>query len=62
MAKNWNMGEENKPEEYWYYLRNYDDGNFWGGRSTSYRGQQVIHFDEFNGQEKFSDFKEICDI
>lgn len=62
MAKNWNSGDEDEPEEYRYYRRNYDDGNFWGGGSTSYRGQRLIHFDEFNGQEKFSDFKEICDI
>jgi|SaaInlStandDraft_1057018.scaffolds.fasta_scaffold10063_2 hypothetical protein len=62
MAKNWNTGDVDEPEEYRYYRRNYDDGNFWGGGSTSYRGQRVIHFDEFNGQEKFSDFKEICDI
>lgn len=62
MAKNWNASSPEEPEEYRYYRRNYDDGNFWGGGSTSYRGQRVIHFDEFNGQEKFSDFKEICDI
>ena len=45
-----------------YYRRNYEDGSFWGGGATSYKNQSVVHLDEYNGQEKYSDFKEICDV
>nr|BAP99817.1 predicted replication-associated protein [Chaetoceros tenuissimus DNA virus type-II] len=45
-----------------YYRRNPDDGNFWGGGRTAYKGQRVIHFEEFGGQEPFSRLKEVCDI
>ncbi len=54
--------QEDEPEHVRYYRRNYSDGDFWGGGNTAYRGQRVIHLDEFGGQEKFSDFKEICDV
>ncbi|AXH73196.1 MAG: putative replication-associated protein [Bacilladnaviridae sp.] len=45
-----------------YYRRNHDDGNFWGGGRTAYKGQQVIHYEEFAGQEPFNRLKEICDL
>jgi hypothetical protein len=45
-----------------YYRRNPDDGHFWGGGRTAYKGQSVVHFEEFIGQELFSRLKEICDI
>jgi len=45
-----------------YYKRNTDDGNFWGGGQTAYRGQRIIHFEEFNGGEAFHKFKEYVDI
>lgn len=32
----------------------------WG--RTCYKGQQVIHYEEFTGQEAFSRLKEVCDI
>lgn len=45
-----------------YYRRNPDDGAFWGGGRTSYKGQRIIHYEEFTGQETFSRLKEVCDI
>jgi len=45
-----------------YYRRNPDDGHFWGGGRTAYKGQRVIHMEEFCGQEPFHRVKEICDI
>ena len=45
-----------------YYRRNPDDGVFWGGGRTAYKGQSVLHFEEFTGQEMFSRLKEVCDI
>jgi hypothetical protein len=45
-----------------YYRRNPDDGAFWGGGRTAYKGQSVIHFEEFTGQEMFSRLKEVCDL
>lgn len=45
-----------------YYRRNTDDGQFWGGGRTAYRGQRIIHMEEFCGQEPFHRIKEICDI
>lgn len=45
-----------------YYRRNPDDGSFWGGGRTAYKGQRIIHFEEFVGQEPFSRLKECCDI
>lgn len=45
-----------------YYKRNSDDGKFWGGGKTAYRGQRIVHLEEFCGQEACSNFKEICDI
>lgn len=45
-----------------YYKRNPDDGVFWGGGRTAYKGQRVIHLEEFCGQEPFHRFKEITDL
>lgn len=45
-----------------YYRRNPDDGKFWGGGRTAYRGQRIIHLEEFCGQETAANFKEICDL
>nr|QKY77691.1 replication associated protein [Haslea ostrearia associated bacilladnavirus] len=45
-----------------YFRRNPDDGNFWGGGRTAYRGQRIVHFEEFCGQEPFHRIKEVCDI
>jgi len=52
--------DENKHDR--YYKRNADDGKFWGGGRTAYRGQRIIHLEEFCGQETAANFKEICDI
>lgn len=56
-------GEKDEPiPELRYYRRNLSDGEFWGGGRTSYKGQRVIHYEEFTGQEAFSRLKEVCDI
>ena len=64
MARNWGSDKdtEDAPAHLRYWKRNYDDGVFWGGGATAYTGQSVIHLDEFQGQEKLADFKEICDV
>jgi hypothetical protein len=61
LAHSWDiMDGEDKVER--YYRRNPDDGHFWGGGRTAYKGQRIIHLEEFCGQEQLSRFKEICDI
>jgi len=45
-----------------YFKRNADDGKFWGGGRTAYRGQRIIHLEEFCGQETAANLKQICDI
>jgi len=45
-----------------YYKRNHEDGHFWGGGRVAYHGQRVVHFEEFGGNEMFSNIKEWCDI
>lgn len=60
-AVNWDM-QEGESKKARYYKRNTDDGHFWGGGNTAYRGQRIIHFEEFNGGEAFHKFKEIIDI
>ena len=45
-----------------YYKRNHEDGHFWGGGRVQYKGQSIIHFEEFDGNERFSNMKEWCDI
>lgn len=44
------------------YSRCYDDGKFWGGGRTAYKGQRIVHLEEFCGQETAANFKQICDI
>lgn len=54
------LPNENQDER--YYRRNTEDGNFWGGGRTAYKGQRLVHYEEFTGQETFSRLKEVCDI
>jgi hypothetical protein len=54
--------QPDEPFESRYYRRNPDDGKFWGGGRTAYRGQRIIHFEKFSGQETAANFKEVCDI
>jgi hypothetical protein len=54
--------QEGESKQARYYKRNTDDGNFWGGGQTAYRGQRIVHFEEFNGGEAFHKFKEYVDI
>lgn len=61
LALNWDV-RENEPLQERYFKRNPEDGKFWGGGRTAYRGQRIIHLEEFCGQETCSVFKEICDI
>jgi hypothetical protein len=61
MAKAW--GSDVQPEQSLrWYKRNYDDGHFFGGGATSYKGQSTLIYEEFEGQEPYSRLKEICDI
>lgn len=53
---------DGEPDQVRYYRRNYNDGIFWGGGSTAYKNQRIIHLDEFVGQETLGEFKEICDV
>ncbi|BAO48208.1 putative replication-associated protein [Chaetoceros sp. DNA virus 7] len=56
-------GSEDEPvQECRYYRRNPDDGAFWGGGRTCYKGQRIVHYEEFAGQEAFGRLKEVCDI
>ncbi|UNI72605.1 MAG: replication associated protein [Avonheates virus SG_924] len=61
LAHSWDVrtGEDQQER---YYRRNPDDGHFWGGGRTAYKGQRIIHLEEFCGQERLSTFKEICDL
>lgn len=61
LAHSWDIQDgEDKHER--YYRRNPDDGHFWGGGRTAYKGQRVIHLEEFCGQEQLSKIKELCDL
>lgn len=61
LAHSWDIVDgEDKQER--YYRRNPDDGHFWGGGKTAYRGQRIVHLEEFCGQEQLSRFKELCDL
>lgn len=61
LAHSWDIRDgEDKAER--YYRRNPDDGNFWGGGRTAYKGQRIIHLEEFCGQEQLSRVKELCDL
>nr|BAL05205.1 putative replicase-related protein [Chaetoceros virus YT-2008] len=61
MAHAWDAQENEDPKER-YYRRNPDDGVFWGGGRSAYKGQRIVHYEEFTGQETFSRLKEVCDI
>lgn len=61
MAESWHLHEEPDMDAR-YYKRNFQDGAFWGGGSTSYKNEKIIHFEEFHGQELFSTWKQICDL
>ncbi|UNI72627.1 MAG: replication associated protein [Avonheates virus SG_146] len=61
LASKWDTRDDEDFHER-YYKRNPDDGKFWGGGKTAYRGQRIIHLEEFCGQEAASAFKEICDL
>lgn len=61
MAQNFDTKDDEISEER-YFKRNYADGNFWGGGRTQYRGQRIVHLEEFCGQETAATFKELCDI
>lgn len=61
MAQSWSSRDDEFDDER-YYRRNPDDGAFWGGGRTCYKGQRLIHYEEFTGQEAFSRLKEVCDI
>jgi hypothetical protein len=60
-AHKWDVRDDEDFHER-YYRRNPDDGAFWGGGRTAYKGQRIIHMEEFCGQEPFHRVKEICDI
>jgi uncharacterized protein YecT (DUF1311 family) len=61
MAHGWDTKEDEDTQER-YYRRNIEDGPFWGGGRSAYKGQRVVHYEEFSGQEAFSRLKEVCDI
>ncbi|UNI72601.1 MAG: replication associated protein [Avonheates virus SG_4_10] len=61
LAEAWSSSND-EPVECRYYKRNSDDGAFWGGGSTAYKGQRVIHFEEFCGGETLSNMKTWCDV
>ncbi|UNI72623.1 MAG: replication associated protein [Avonheates virus SG_120] len=61
LARNWDPQDGEDLEER-YYKRNSDDGDFWGGGRTCYRGQRILHFEEFDGQERFANIKTWCDV
>jgi hypothetical protein len=61
MAQVWDT-QDNEDTQQRYYRRNPDDSKFWGGGQTAYKGQRIIHYEEFTGQEAFSRLKEVCDI
>lgn len=61
LAQNWDI-RDNEDFHERYYKRNSDDGKFWGGGRTAYRGQRIIHLEEFCGQETAANLKEICDL
>lgn len=61
LARDWDSRDSEDLQER-YYRRNPDDGQFWGGGRTAYKGQRIVHLEEFCGQEQFARVKEICDI
>ena len=61
LAEAWDF-KADEPVETRYYKRNSDDNAFWGGGSTAYRGQRIIHFEEYGGRETLSNIKTWCDL
>lgn len=61
LAEHWDSTED-EPMEVRYYKRNSDDGHFWGGGNTAYKGQRIVHFEEFSGGETLSNLKQWCDL
>mgnify|MGYP000308092694 CR=1 FL=1 len=61
MAQNWDSNDNEDYQER-YYRRNPDDKSFWGGGRTAYKGQRIVHLEEFCGQEQLSRIKEYCDV
>lgn len=61
LAHSWDVRDDEDKQER-YYRRNPDDGHFWGGGRSAYKGQRIIHLEEFCGQEQLSRLKELCDI
>ncbi|UNI72593.1 MAG: replication associated protein [Avonheates virus Gas_1078] len=61
LAQSWDK-KEDEPDGVRYYKRNTDDGDFWGGGRTAYNGQRQIHYEEFTGNEKFGNFKQVTDL
>lgn len=51
-----------EPDSVRYYRRNAEETKFWDGGSSAYKGQRVVHFEEFVGGEPFGRMKEVCDI
>ncbi|AXH78029.1 MAG: helicase [Bacilladnaviridae sp.] len=61
LAQAWDKKDDEFDQER-IYRRNPDDGAFWGGGRTAYKGQRIVHYEEFGGQEALSRLKEVCDI
>jgi len=61
LAQKWDIREDEDFHSR-YYKRNPDDGKFWGGGRTAYKGQRIIHLEEYCGQETAGNFKELCDL
>lgn len=51
-----------EPDSVRYFRKNCEESKFWGGGSTAYSGQRVVHFEEFVGGEPFNRMKEVCDL
>nr|BAH66307.1 putative replication-associated protein [Chaetoceros debilis DNA virus] len=44
------------------YIKNYGEGDFWGGGATAYKNEAKLLFEEFEGQITLSSLKMICDL
>lgn len=61
LAHKWDINADEDVTER-YYRRNPDDGTFWGGGQSAYRGQRILHLEEFCGNEPLNRIKEVCDV
>lgn len=62
LAENWDI-QQGEFDGARLYQRNDDDGKFWGGGATAYKGQRIIHLEEFSGASlSVNMFKKVCDI